>query len=135
MNELELTIASIKIQPFKDIYQMNVAFDKGTIFKQLDKPWVMYRDETLMQISKLDFCIQEATLFLDTHPDDQEAMKYYDEGMKRLLKMKETYLKNGGALTNRDGKNLKNYINEPFPWMKGESTCGCTKNACNIPLM
>ena len=43
MNELELTIASIKIQPFKDIYQMNVAFDKGTIFKQLDKPWVMYR--------------------------------------------------------------------------------------------
>ena len=60
-----------------------------------------------MQISKLDFCIQEATLFLDTHPDDQEAMKYYDEGMKRLLKMKETYLKNGGALTNRDGKNYQ----------------------------
>lgn len=55
---------------------------------------------------------------LDTHPNDQEAMKYYNEGMKRLLKMKETYLKNGGALTNRDGKNLKNYINEPFPWMK-----------------
>ena len=80
-------------------------------------------NETLMQISKLDFCIQEVTLFLDTHPDDQEAMKYYNEGMKRLLKMKETYLKNGGALTNRDGKNLKNYINEPFPWMKGESTC------------
>lgn len=44
MNELELTIASIKIQSFKDIYQMNVAFDKGTIFKQLDKPWVMYRE-------------------------------------------------------------------------------------------
>ena len=62
-------------------------------------------------------------------------MIHYYEGMKRLLKMKETYLKNGGALTNRDGKNLKNYINEPFPWMKGESTCGCTKNACNIPLM
>ena len=50
-------------------------------------------NETLMQISKLDFCIQEVTLFLDTHPDDQEAMKYYNEGMKRLLKMKETYLK------------------------------------------
>ena len=65
-----------------------------------------------MQISKLDFCIQEVTLFLDTHPDDQEAMKYYNEGMKRLLKMKETYLKNGGALTNRHGKNVKNYIHQ-----------------------
>lgn len=55
--------------------------------------------------------------------------------MKHLLKMKETYLKNGGALTNRDGKNIENYINEPFPWMKGGSTCGCMKSACNIPLM
>ena len=43
MNELELTISSIKIQTFKDIYKMNVASDKGTIFKQLDKPWVMQR--------------------------------------------------------------------------------------------
>ena len=43
MNELELTISSIKIQTFKDIYKMNVALDKGTIFKQLDKRWVMQR--------------------------------------------------------------------------------------------
>ena len=50
-------------------------------------------DDTLLQISKLDFCIQDVTLFLDTHPDDQEAKKYYKEGMKHLLKMKETYLK------------------------------------------
>lgn len=42
-NNLELTISSIKIQSFKDIYKMNIAFDKGTIFKQLDKPWVMCR--------------------------------------------------------------------------------------------
>jgi len=47
-------------------------------------------DDTLLQISKLDFCIQDVTLFLDTHPDDQEAKKYYKEGMKHLLKMKET---------------------------------------------
>lgn len=50
-------------------------------------------DDTLLQISKLDFCIQDVTLFLDTHPDDQEAKNYYKEGMKHLLKMKETYLK------------------------------------------
>ena len=43
MNELELTISSIKIQTFKDIYKMNLAFDKGTIFKQLDKPCVIQR--------------------------------------------------------------------------------------------
>ena len=36
----ELTISSIKIQEFKEIFPMNLAFDKGTIFKELDKPWV-----------------------------------------------------------------------------------------------
>ena len=43
MNELELTISSIKIQSFKDIYKMNVALIKELFFKQLDKPWVMCR--------------------------------------------------------------------------------------------
>ena len=43
MNELELTISSIKIQTFKDIYKMIDAIDKTTIFKVLDKPWVMQR--------------------------------------------------------------------------------------------
>ena len=36
-------------------------------------------DDTLLQISNLDFCIQDVTLFLDTHPNDQEAKKYYKE--------------------------------------------------------
>ena len=37
MNELELTISSIKIQTFKDIYKMNVAFDKDE--RNLFKKW------------------------------------------------------------------------------------------------
>lgn len=88
-------------------------------------------DDMLLRLSQLDFCIQDVTLFLDTHPCDQEAMKYYDEGIKHLQMAKKNYLKNGGALTNRDGMNLDSYINEPFPWVKGESGCGYMKNACN----
>lgn len=42
MKDLELAISSIEIQKFKDIYPIHQAFEKGTIFKQLDKPWVMY---------------------------------------------------------------------------------------------
>ena len=95
----------------------------------------MNRRELFEYINQISFAVDDVKLFLDTHPHDQEAIKYYKEGMKHLLKMKETYLKNGGALTNRDGKNIENYINEPFPWMKGGSTCGCMKNDCNIPLI
>lgn len=42
MNELELTISSIKIQKFKNIYGMNEGFYAGTIFRDLDKPWVKH---------------------------------------------------------------------------------------------
>ncbi len=35
----ELTISSIKMQEFKDIYPITTAFYQGTIFKELDKPW------------------------------------------------------------------------------------------------
>ncbi|MBM6841441.1 spore coat associated protein CotJA [[Clostridium] spiroforme] len=42
MKDLELAISSIQIQKFKDIYPMKQAFDNGTIFKQLNKPWVKY---------------------------------------------------------------------------------------------
>ena len=71
-------------------------------------------DDTLLQISKLDFCIQDVTLFLDTHPNDQEAKKYYKEGMKHLLKMKETYLKNGGALKIETERILKTILMNHF---------------------
>lgn len=88
-------------------------------------------NDILLQISKLDFCIQEVTLFLDTHPGNKEAMHYYKEASELLNNLKRDYLCNGGVLTNRDGKGLNNYINEPFPWV-GDKQCGCMKNACNF---
>lgn len=42
MKDLDLAISSIKIQQFKDIYPMKQGFEIGTIFKQLNKPWVNY---------------------------------------------------------------------------------------------
>lgn len=44
MKDLDLAISSIKIQSFIDIYPMKQAFDIGTIFKQLNKPWVKYHE-------------------------------------------------------------------------------------------
>lgn len=89
-------------------------------------------DDMLLQISKLDFCVNDVMLFLDTHPDDQDAMCYYNEAISHLQHMKEQFVSNGGALTNRQGCNLENYINEPFPWVGGGKQCGAMKNVCNF---
>ncbi|MEI3327972.1 MAG: spore coat protein CotJB [Thomasclavelia sp.] len=49
----------------------------------------MNNDDLLMQIMMLDFAVQEASLFLDTHPCDEEAMRYFNEAATRLKNAKK----------------------------------------------
>lgn len=42
MNKVELTISSIKMQTFRNIYPLEQGFFTGTIFQELDKPWGHY---------------------------------------------------------------------------------------------
>ena len=62
----------------------------------------MNNDDLLMQIMMLDFAVQEASLFLDTHPCDEEAMRYFNEAATRLKNAKKEYRKQGNVLTNRE---------------------------------
>ena len=39
-----------------------------------------------MHISQLDFCIQDVALFLDTHPNDKEALNYFNEARENRKK-------------------------------------------------
>ena len=39
-NELELTISSIKVQKFNKIFPLIEGFKKGTIYKELYKPFL-----------------------------------------------------------------------------------------------
>lgn len=49
----------------------------------------MNNNDLLMQIMMLDFAVQDASLFLDTHPCDEEAMKYFNEATTRLKTLKK----------------------------------------------
>lgn len=75
------------------------------------------KKEMLQDIMMLDFAISDVTLFLDTHPNDKEAFKYYKEALERYQKACDMYTKKYGSLNNRteDGNNY-NYINGPWPW-------------------
>lgn len=43
--ELELTISSIQIQEFRKLFPIQEGFKKGTIFKELDRPFKGGKDE------------------------------------------------------------------------------------------
>ncbi|WP_455684114.1 spore coat protein CotJB [Thomasclavelia sp.] len=93
---------------------------------------MMNNNELLTQIMMLDFAVQDASLFLDTHPCDEEAMKYFNEATTRLKNAKKEYQRQGNVLVNREIDAYQNgYLNAPWPW-EGDRKCGCMKNACNI---
>lgn len=87
-----LAIASIPMQKWKDIYDFESALEIGTIFPELNKPFYITdtpivkttdsqssKDKLLFQIDCISFALNDLTLFLDTHPDDFEALKVYCE--------------------------------------------------------
>lgn len=91
----------------------------------------MKNDDVLMQIMMLDFAVQDSALFIDTHPCDKEAIKYFNEATSRLKVAKKEYQKQGHALVNREVDAYRNdYITSPWPWV-GDKKCGCMKNVCN----
>ena len=45
----------------------------------------MNTDDLLMQIMMLDFAVQDSALFLDTHPNDKEALNYYQTALSKAV--------------------------------------------------
>ena len=52
-------------------------------------------NDLLMNVMMLDFAVQDAALFIDTHPNDEEAMRYFHEASSRLIKLKENIVDKG----------------------------------------
>ena len=69
----------------------------------------MNKKELLRELQELDFAIQEAVLFLDTHPHNEVALSYYRyvTGLRRVC----------GPLTSRDSRGRRwDWVNSPWPW-------------------
>lgn len=76
------------------------------------------REKLLRQVQICDFSIAEASLYLDSHPKNKLALKYYrkyvDLRNKAVLAYEEKY----GPLTqsaNMDEERWK-WIDNPWPW-------------------
>ena len=48
---------------------------------------MMNRKQLLRKLQMLDFAIQETALFLNSHPDDRQAMQYYQSAVKEREKV------------------------------------------------
>lgn len=78
------------------------------------------RESLLNRINEVSFAVNDAALFLDTHPNDASAMAFFCENMNYRKEALAEYAKYFGPLTmdtaNDSGSASWEWIEQPFPW-------------------
>lgn len=81
------------------------------------------RNQLMNLINQVSFAADEARLFLDTHPCDQEALLYQREMTRKRKNALQEYASSYGPLTqdtaDESSPGYWNWINEPWPWQEG----------------
>ena len=105
-------------------YEARKGLIKGTLFPGLDLPFMGKSNEKELPVTPkselqvLAFAIQELALYLDTHPDDQEALELYRAYQKMYHKGEMEYTEMCRPLTHNMPTDAKKYtwLNDPWPW-------------------
>jgi len=72
----------------------------------------------LMEVQKSDFCLTDSGLFLDTHPDDEKALAFFERNRLLAKEARETFINKYGPLTVTDQKcpAYWEWVKSPWPW-------------------
>ena len=105
-------------------YEARKALVRGTLFPGLDLPFmgmVNQKEKPITpktELQVLGFAIQELALYLDTHPNDKEALELYQSYQKLYHKCMMEYTQNCGPLNHMSPTDGSKYswINDPWPW-------------------
>lgn len=76
------------------------------------------REILLNRISSAQFAAWELHMYLDTHPDDMQALKSYHKYEREAKELIAKYENMFGPLVSSDvfGDNRWDWINNPWPW-------------------
>lgn len=104
-------------------YDPRKALVRGTLFPGLDLPFMgmVNKNEKpvtpLTELQTMAFMIQELALYLDTHPQDKEALAVYRSFQNMYHDAVITYEKECGPLTHLGrGEGPYQWLDDPWPW-------------------
>ena len=112
------------LSPFPERYSYTDALNNGTLFPALNLPFHLMVNgknvvnNALNELQALSVVVLELGLYLDTHPDDAEALHVYREYVAREKAEREKYSKNTATLTQTNSANAQRYtwVDDPWPW-------------------
>ena len=82
----------------------------------------MNRRELFEYINQISFAVDDVKLFLDTHPENQKALDYFQKYKEKRMEALKEYAEVYGPLTVytvSENSDCWNWINEPWPWQEG----------------
>ena len=105
-------------------YEARKALIRGTLYPGLDLPFMgMVNEKELpvtakTELQAMGFAVQELALYLDTHPDDKEALELYRAYQDMLHRGMMAYSEKCGPLTHACPVKDEGYswMNDPWPW-------------------
>ena len=84
---------------------------------------MLNREELLKKLTQLDFMALDLQLYLNTHPQDTEALEMYNDCIQGAQATREKYEANFGPLTafRSEGQTCDEtggwaWVNCPWPW-------------------
>ena len=83
----------------------------------------MNRRELFEYINQISFAVDDVKLFLDTHPENQKALDYFQKYKEKRIEALREYASAYGPLTIDTATACESdywsWINEPWPWQEG----------------
>ncbi|KSV60321.1 spore coat protein CotJB [Acetivibrio ethanolgignens] len=79
------------------------------------------KEKLLSFIHEVGFAIDDVVLYLDTHPQDKQAMEYYETYRRLRNQAVEEYTRLYGPLTNENVAfgSYWAWVSTPWPWEGG----------------
>ena len=84
------------------------------------------REKALMRVQTCGFALDEAVLYLDTHPSDREALAYYHKALDEYQNAVNNFVLNFGPLNITEVKS-----HDKWTWTEG---CMPWEAECNVEI-
>lgn len=76
------------------------------------------REKKLKTVQMHDFALEDAVLYLDGHPTDENALEYYNQQKYMLIEATKDYETEFGPMTNKrnSSSSMWYWSDDPWPW-------------------
>lgn len=100
--------------------QMNSCRRVNPVCEQQNSHDAMSQMQLLNHVNEVSFAVDDILLYLDTHPQDQNALAYAREKIQMRKSALESYARRFGPLTIDCAAELNSncwlWISQPWPW-------------------